>query len=260
MIGLLILARMGSNRLPQKHLIEANQKPLLYWLIKRFEYEFEKEIQNKKVCLIVATSEKPENKKFSVATENTTCKIFQGSDDNIPLRLLRCAKHFNLTHIISIDGDDMLCSTHAARVVYTQIIKDAKHNYFSISGLPLGMNLLGYSISYLEKSLLVQKDKKLETGWGRIFKTPNTWQQSLGNYDIMGDLRFTLDYKEDATFFCEIINQLKEKIIFISDEELIKFVAEKQLYKINAFLKETYWSNYNSEKQNEISMNNDSQK
>src|ERR1035437_3724061 len=135
MIGLLITARMGSSRLPQKHLVQANQKPLLYWLIARFEHEFEKEIKEQKACLVIATSEKPDNKNFSVATQNTTCKIFQGSDDNIPLRHLQCAKHFNLTHVISIDGDDILCSTYAARKVYDQMIKDNQHNYFSISGL-----------------------------------------------------------------------------------------------------------------------------
>ena len=254
MIGLLILARMGSNRLSQKHLIEAHQKPLLYWLIRRFEHEFEQEIKSKKVCLVIATSEKPENKGFSVVTENTFCNLFQGADDNIPLRHLQCANHFNLTHVISIDGDDILCSTHAAHIVYEQMIKDAKYNYFTVSGLPLGMNLSGYAVSYLEESMRIhaQSHKKLETDWGRIFKTPATWQQTLGNYDIMGDLRFTLDYPEDAAFFCEVINQLKEKIISILDEELIKFVIEKELYKINAFLKEQYWSNYNSEKQKEL--------
>lgn len=251
MIGLLITARMGSSRLPQKHLVQANQKPLLYWLIARFEHEFEKEIKEQKACLVIATSDKPDNKNFSVATENTTCNIFQGSDDNIPLRHLQCAKHFNLTHVISIDGDDILCSTHAARNVYDQMIKDNQHNYFSVTGLPLGMNLSGYAVSYLEDCLHAQNHKKLETGWGRIFQHPNIWQQSLGSYDIMGDLRFTLDYPEDATFFCEVVNKLKEKIVAIKDEELINFVTENQLYKINTFLKEKYWSNYCTEKQKE---------
>ena len=254
MIGLLILARMGSSRLAQKHLIEANHQPLLYWLIKRFEQEFEQEIKAEKVCMVIATSEKPENKGFSVITENTSCNLFQGADDNIPLRHLQCSKHFNLTHVISIDGDDIFCSTHAARIIYEQMIKDTEHNYFTVSGLPLGMNLSGYAFSYLEESIRIyaQNNKKLETGWGRIFKNPATWQQTLDSYDIMGDLRFTLDYPEDAAFFCEVINQLKEKIISILDEELIKFVIEKELYKINAFLKEQYWSNYNSEKQKEL--------
>ena len=92
MIALLITARIGSSRLPKKHLIEANNKPLLYWLIKRFEFEFEKEITQQKVCLVVATSEKPGNEAFTIATGGTSCQVIQGSDNNIPLRHLQCAK------------------------------------------------------------------------------------------------------------------------------------------------------------------------
>jgi spore coat polysaccharide biosynthesis protein SpsF (cytidylyltransferase family) len=252
MIALLITARMGSSRLSKKHLLLANGKPLLYWLIKRFEHEFSNEIDQKQICLVIATSEKPENKQFSEVTEGTSCIVIQGSDNNIPLRHLQCAKQVNATHVISIDGDDILCSTHAARVLYEQMNKVNTHDFFSVTGLPLGMNLSGYTVSYLEKSLNNQNDKKLETGWGRIFKNPDTWTTSLGNYDIMGDLRFTLDYEEDAKFFCEVINQLKEKTISVSDINLIKFVEEKKLYKLNCSLKETYWNNYNSEKQQEL--------
>ncbi len=224
----------------------------MYWLIKRFEFEFEKEIKSQKICLIIATSEKPDNKDFCIAIDETSCKIFQGSDNNIPLRHLQCAKHFHLSHVISIDGDDILCSTHAAREVYEQMIKDYEHTSFSITGLPIGMNLGGYTVAYLEESINNQSDKKLETGWGRIFKNPVTWSKSLGGYDIMGDLRFTLDYEEDAKFFCEVINLLKEKIISISDKELLTFVEKNNLYKINSSLKEIYWNNYNSEKQKEL--------
>lgn len=252
MIALLITARMGSNRLAQKHLIEANGKPLLYWLIKRFEHEFEKEINEKVVCLAIATSDKPENKGFSAATTGTSCKVIQGSDNNIPLRHLQCAKALSATSVISIDGDDILCSTHAARAVYEQMQNDNSYDMFAVSGLPLGMNLSGYTVAYLEKSLSAQSDKKLETGWGRIFKDPKTWTGSLGDYDIMGDLRFTLDYKEDADFFCKVIDELRDKVVSISDAELIKFVEQNKLYKINSSLKEQYWQNYNSEKEKEL--------
>jgi len=252
MIALLITARMGSSRLPQKHLIPTNGKPLLYWLIKRYEYEFKNEIAENKVCLAIATSEKPGNEKFSVATEGTSCRVIHGSDSNIPLRHLQCAKQLNATHIISIDGDDILCSKQAARVLFGQMIKDKKHNFFTAAGLPLGMNLSGYSVAYLEECLNAQSRSKLETGWGRIFKDPQTWTVTLGKYDIMGDLRFTLDYQQDADFFCKVIDQLKEKVISISDTELISFVEQNELYKINASLKETYWQNYNAEKAKEL--------
>ncbi len=252
MIALLITARMGSSRLAQKHLKIANKKPLLYWLIKRYEKEFANEIKENKVCLVIATSEKPENKEFSAVTEGTSCQVIQGSDNNIPLRHLQCAKQVGATHVISIDGDDILCSKQAARVLYGQMLRDKKDNFFEAVGLPLGMNLSGYSVAYLEESLNAQSNKKLETGWGRIFKNPKTWSVTLGKHDIMGDLRFTLDYEEDAKFFCEVINLLKEKTIAISDTELISFVQENKLQEINAFLKEVYWKNYNSEKQKEL--------
>jgi len=251
-LAILITARMGSSRLAQKHLIPANNKPLLYWLIKRFEHEFEAEIKDKKVFLAIATSEKPENKNFIKVTEGTSCAVIQGSDNNIPQRHLHCANQLNATHILSVDGDDILCSAHAARVLFEQMQKDNEHDMFAVSGLPLGMNLSGYTVSYLEKSLAAQKNKKLETGWGRIFVNPKTFSVSLGNCDIMGDLRFTLDYDEDAQFFCEVINRLKEEVVSVSDDDLINFVNQHQLYKINSFLKEKYWNNYNSEKQKEL--------
>jgi spore coat polysaccharide biosynthesis protein SpsF (cytidylyltransferase family) len=136
--------------------------------------------------------------------------------------------------------------------VHAQMLKNDLHDLFSITGLPLGMNLSGYTVSYLEKCLNEHRGKKMETGWGRVFKEPKTWAHSLGNYDIMGDLRFTLDYKEDADFFCSVINSLKERIINISDPDLISFVEQNNLQKINSFKKEEYWKNYNSEKQKEL--------
>lgn len=251
-VALLITARMGSSRLSQKHLIPANGKPLLYWLIKRFEREFLTEIKNGTVVMAIATSDKPENKDFAKVTEGTFCVVIQGSDNNIPQRHLQCATQLGASHVISIDGDDILCSAHAARVLFEKMAVDAPYDMFAVTGLPLGMNLSGYTVNYLQKSLAAQKEAKLETGWGRIFKDPITYTVSLGNYDIMGDLRFTLDYEEDAVFFCAVIDQLNDQVVEITDVQLIEFVTEKKLYEINASLKERYWDNYNSEKKKEL--------
>lgn len=251
MIAVLITARAGSVRLAQKHLIEANGKPLLYWLIRRFEFEFQKEIEQKKLCLVIATSERPGNEIFSVATEGTTCSVIHGSDDNIPLRHLQCAKKTGAEFIISVDGDDILCSAHAARNIFEKMSARAPYDVFATSGLPLGMNIWGYSTAFLEKCLTDQHNKKLETGWGRIFVNARQCTVELGTHDIMGDLRFTLDYDQDAEFFCAVINKIGDRIVSISDEELITFVQQNELYKINASLKEIYWSNYNQQKQSE---------
>lgn len=251
MMALLITARMGSSRLARKHLVNANGRPLLYWLIRRFEQAFQKEIAEGQLVMAVATSEKPGNEAFSEATASTLCRVLHGSDNNIPLRHLQCARSLQASHVLSVDGDDILCSTAAARTLFDQIRLEPGYDLYTTTGLPLGMNVSAYSVAYLEKSLRQRQQHKLETGWGRIFVRPRTWTTALGNYDIMGELRFTLDYQEDADFFCAVINELKEKIITISDEELISVVRQKQLYQINSFLKDEYWRNYNSEKEKE---------
>jgi spore coat polysaccharide biosynthesis protein SpsF len=251
MIALLITARMGSSRLPRKHLTPANGKPLLYWLIRRLEHAFADELAEKRVAIAVATSDKPGNEKFAEVTAGTSCSVLHGSDNNIPLRHLQCARALGATHVISVDGDDILCSMRAARTLFEQIVGQPDKDLYNITGLPLGMNLSAYSTAYLEKSLERHGQQKLETGWGRIFTDPRTLNTSLGNYDIKGDLRFTLDYPQDAEFFCRLIAELGEKVITAGDEEIIETVQKNGFYKLNASLQEEYFANYYSERDKE---------
>lgn len=57
--------------------------------------------------------------------------------------------------------------------------------------------------------------------------------------------RFTLDYIDDFKFFAVIINELKESIYTINDDDLIEYVTQHKLYEINNHLSEEYWINYN---------------
>ncbi|HAP02258.1 MAG TPA: hypothetical protein DCQ93_10080, partial [Bacteroidetes bacterium] len=95
--------------------------------------------------------------------------------------------------------------------------------------------------------------KKIETGWGRIFSTEKIVDIKLGNHLPDSDLRMTLDYKEDEEFFSAVISQYGEKIISVSDDELIEFILSNKLNEINASLQKIYWSNFDSQlkKENE---------
>jgi spore coat polysaccharide biosynthesis protein SpsF (cytidylyltransferase family) len=250
MTGILITARVGSSRLPQKHFIEVNGKHFIEWLILRLSHVFINEIKSEKVKIVIATSVKPENKKFEKKI-NSLARVFYGDDENIPLRHLQCAKHFEFSNVISVDGDDILCSAKGAYEVYKTLNQDSKIDICRTMGLPLGMNILGYRVDYLDKCMKGKEKNKLETGWGRIFNNPREKKIKMGDYSIHSPLRFTLDYQDDATFFSTIINDLKEKIISISDEDLIKFVEQKRYFKINSHLSEQYWKNYNELKEQE---------
>ncbi len=248
--GILIIARVGSTRLSKKHLIKVAGKSFIQWLAERYLREFGNEIARNEVKIIIATSADRENEVFESLFTGSTVSVFYGSSDNIPLRQLECAKSFGLDNILSIDGDDVLCSVSASRTVYSKLSEGAKA--VKTAGLPLGMNLMGYASKFLEESLTDGlRSGTLETGWGRIFKDDNFETIQLGTYNLDERLRFTLDYEDDATFFQKVIEGLNKHVLTIKDENLIQYVIENKLYEINEGLNDSYWNNFNSQKNRE---------
>ncbi|MEP1094960.1 MAG: hypothetical protein ABJG78_07600 [Cyclobacteriaceae bacterium] len=251
MIGVLITARLGSTRLSNKHLIKVEGRTFMEWLIERFYFEFVEEISKEEIKLFIATSDDSRNLEFNRFCKDEKISVFFGSDENIPLRHLQCATKNNLTHIISIDGDDILCSTYAARLVFEQLVGGKQ--MVATNGLPLGMNVTGYSTSFLKES--IQKtntdNEKLETGWGRIFDQSKIQHQSIQGFDKYRSIRMTLDYPDDGNYFKAVIEFFGEKIIETEDQELLKTIFEDKLYEINAHLNEEYWNNFNEQKNSE---------
>ena len=173
-------------------------------------------------------------------------EIFYGSDENIPLRHLECAEKYDIDHIISIDGDDILCSTEAARLVAKSLLAGAR--IVQTLGLPIGMNVTGYSCEFLRKSLVGKMDKKLETGWGKIFDKNQMSSIQMSVHSRFQKIRMTLDYKEDADFFKEVI--LSTDIINTNDHLLLSKIIANKWNEINFHLTDEYWANFN-EKMNE---------
>lgn len=251
MIGILILARLGSIRLFNKHLVYVKNKTFIEFLALRYLTEFATEVEKNECKIIIATSKKEENKKFEEIFKDTEVDVFYGHDDNIPLRQLECADHYNLTGIISIDGDDILCSTHAAREIFNLFNSDTNFPMIKSVGLPFGMNVMGYRVSYLRSCLDTKMNNKLETGWGRIFDENEIFNIQYTDVNNSGKLRFTLDYQLDADFFIKIIEDLEDKIYSISDKALVDYVTQNKIYEINSSLNKEYWENFERQKNKE---------
>ena len=240
-IGIFITARLGSTRLAKKHLLMVKGKPIIFYLIERIKTEFEKEINNGDVSIVITTSEENENREF----ENLRClgiDVFYGCKNNIPLRHYQAAIEHKIDAIVSVDGDDILCSPKAIREVYKAFSNGSK--YIKTFNLPFGMNCSGYTTQFLSLSLEGHFNDILETGWGRIFDEKELVNISIP-FEFQGDfLRLTLDYEEDFHFFKAIIEKCNEDIIAMSDEEIIKTVIENELFKINEIVTRQYWENF----------------
>lgn len=247
MIGVFITARLGSTRLSEKHLIEVNGKPFIKWLVERFSIAFKENIKKSELKIFITTSVKAENKKFELIFDKREAEVFYGSDENIPLRHLECAVANNIDYIVSIDGDDILCSTEASRLVTEKLFKGS--TMVQTSGLPLGMNSTGYSKDFLEKSLFGIESNKLETGWGKIFDKSQIEVIQLKDEKSIEKIRMTLDYESDADFFKKVISNID--VLNVSDDMLIDAIITNNWNQINNHLDDIYWSNFNKQKEEE---------
>ena len=243
MIGISIIARLESSRLTQKHLVQAAGKPFLEWLILRLKHTFANEIAARELEICITTSDTALNRIFSQFEAIEGVSVFYGNDANIPVRLKECATARSWDAVISVDGDDILCSPEACKQVYEALLTGKK--FVKTEGLPLGMNASGFSTPYL-KEVVEDTNDVLETGWGRIFSAePHIIQfQPLTSEP----LRFTLDYPDDAKFFEAVITSSNpENIIGASDQEIVETVLTNKYYSLNEKLNDIYWANFHNQ-------------
>lgn len=245
MIGILIVARLGSSRLPSKHLIKYQDKTFIEHLVNRIGYTFSKELEEGDCQIIIATGSEAKNAKLGELPYEYPVLMFYGDEDNVPQRQLDCGSELKLRAILSVDGDDPLISNEALKSIYNKLKEGA--DIVKTTDLPLGMNAMGYSVSFLNKSLRnFQNQKVIETGWGRIFE--NSLIEIIKFEPVFSDLRlrYTLDYPEDSTFFLKVFENLGEQIYTADHNEINRIVFEHELFKINGHLNLEYWLNFNA--------------
>jgi spore coat polysaccharide biosynthesis protein SpsF len=242
MTGILVVVRLGSKRLHNKHLINTNRGSFLEILLSRITKEFHAEIIEKDVKVIVATSDEIQNKELT----KFETEVFFGETNNIPLRQLQCAETVGLNKIISIDGDDILCAPEAIRDIYKSLISGQE--YASTENYPIGMNAMGYTTEFLAKHIEKYRDNVLVTGWGRIFENA-TLYRIPSQFDLFPNHRYTLDYSEDSIFFKKVIENIP--LNEFTTNRILHDVEINKWFEINNYLTEEYLKNFNLEKENE---------
>lgn len=240
--GILLTARLASSRLKKKHLLTVNGQPILAYLVRRIQAAFQHEISEGAITIVITTSDEPENREFEIFCPQGVA-LFYGSLQNIPLRHLQTAEAYEFDHIIAVDGDDILCSVDGMRQVFKELA-DGKE-FVKTSGLPFGMNVMGYTRSFLQTSLQNVECKVLETGWGRIFDESKVTKINFAISKFNEYMRFTLDYPEDFIFFEKLITEISSDLESISDQELVDYVENEKLYEITMSIASEYWNNFN---------------
>jgi len=242
-ISIFMRARLGSSRLPKKHLLEIKGKPVIQHLIERIRDNTT--IRN----IVLCTTEDAEDDILEKIALDNGINCFRGDAENVLKRYYDAGKKYAVKYIVNIDCDDLL-------VNYELIDKTAKlmeifdADYLTWEGYPLGCIPTAMSYSGIKK-LYEDSTEDIEHISLYFINSPkfNTVtikvSDKLLKRDYFNDIRLTLDYEDDFRLFKRIYDELYDKDKYISLRSLINlFDSNKEILKINSYLNKEYFKNF----------------
>ena len=242
-VGIIVQARMGSQRLPGKVMSKIKNKPILHYMLEQ--------IKKSKLCdkVIIATSIKKENNIIRNFCKKNKITCFSGSENNLVNRYYLSAKKYKIDIIVRLTGD---CPLIDPEIIDLSIKKFLLGNYDFVANtspphkktFPDGVDVEVFSFKTIKNVNFECKNKNdLE------HVTPYIWRKkkkfNLYRLELKNDLskyRFTLDYEEDFILIKEILINLYKKRKKITMNNVINYIKKNKNiyllnYKRNPFLK-----------------------
>lgn len=235
--GIIIQARMGSTRLPNKIMLKLADKPILLHVYERCKQSNVDEV-------IVATT----TNKIDDAIENFCIKekipFFRGSEEDVLDRYYQCAKKFGLDVIGRVTSD---CPLISSEVINEAIKKfnETKADYLTniaLRSFPRGVDVEVFTFEALEKTHSLAKEKhQREHVTPFIYHNPSMFrienliaERQLANLK-RPEIRLCIDTKEDYELLTIIFDKLfhenkiklDEVIDFLNDNPLLIEMNQK---------------------------------
>lgn len=243
-VSIFMRARLGSSRLPKKHLLHIKGKPVIQHLIERVRNN-----TNIKDIILCTTDESEDDELEKIALK-CGIKCFRGDTNNVLKRYYDASKKYNVKYIVNIDCDDLLLDYELIDKT-ANLMEILNAEYLTWEGYPLGCIPTGMSSSGIKK-LYEEHKEDIEHISLYFLNSPefNTFiikeSNSLLARDYMEEIRLTLDYEDDFKLFSEIYEYLYDVDEYISLKNLIVLFDEhRSLLKINSYLNEEYLQGFN---------------
>lgn len=221
-IGILLAARSGSKRLPNKHFLK-----------------FTSNLSVIDICILRLKKSKMVNKIFLCTTKNKidnkfikvckyhNIKLFRGSTNNVSKRLIDCARENLIETIVRVTADCPIIDP----IVIDKCIKlhflkkcDYTSNVLDLS-FPDGLDVEVFSLNSLIKSQKLSTTKHNKEHVTPFIRRSKRFKRyNYKNIKNYSSRRWTLDYFKDYIFLKKVIEHFSNNIFF-SWKELIR--AEK---------------------------------
>jgi len=229
MIILIIQARLGSTRLPNKVLKEVNGVSLL-------KFQVERARQAKLVDkVIVATTSESRDVELVDYCKSNEIPVFIGSENDVLDRYYKCAKEYNADVIVRLTADCPLIDPEIIDQVIDLFLKnnvDFAANTVppETSKFPDGSDVEVFSMAALDRAQNECNDPFFREHVTFYFwKEQNGFSSSqLDYHSDYSKYRFTVDYPEDFEVVKMIIDELNKKNQFGHVDQIVDIIESNK--------------------------------
>lgn len=218
-IGVVILARLTSYRLPGKALRTLQGKEILSWIIDNLKLS--KQIDE----IILATSVLPSDSELCDFAHKHGIKTFKGNLENVASRFLAAADRYNLKYIIRINGDNLFVNPW----LVDQVCEKLRSGYDFVSNVedrtfPKGMSVEGVSAKvYRENYSFFEQESDFEHVMPFFYRNScslKTYYIKNTEYPDAGGRQIAIDTQRDLLLANKVLANVKQNCYKIDLEKL----------------------------------------
>ncbi|MEN6511817.1 MAG: glycosyltransferase family protein [Chloroherpetonaceae bacterium] len=210
-VAIIVQARVGSTRFPQKILQNILGKPLLLRQLERISQakSFDQ--------LIVATTNNTSDDIIEEICVNEGYEVFRGSESDLLDRHYQAGLKYKADNLVKIPSDCPLIDPNIIDTVVNYFL-DNQDKYDFVSNLHPATYPDGNDVEIMSMSALEVAWKEAKKDYEREHTTPFIWDNPsrfrIGNVELESglnysmDYRFTIDYIEDYQFIKVVYDEL----------------------------------------------------
>ena len=211
-LGVVILCRMSSSRLPGKVLMEVKGKVIIQHIFDRVSKVFDEK------NIVIGTSQDSSDDEIENYCNKNNIQIGRGSLENVSKRFLDIAKSRDWDYVIRINGDNLFIDTDTLATLKD---KAESGDYDFISNVkgrtfPYGMSIEVIKVNYyqeLYETLIKDNDDFREHVTLCLYEDNTPGNKYFHYNEICPEakgLKFAVDTREDLEKVERIINNVSE--------------------------------------------------
>jgi spore coat polysaccharide biosynthesis protein SpsF len=235
--AVILQARLGSHRLPEKVMKQILGRPMI-------ELQIERLLSCSEVDeIILATTKNPEDYILCEVAKRMSIKFFQGSEKNVLQRFYNAASYFNVDNIIRCNADCPLIDPLVVDKVI-KVFKKNKSKYDYVSNIlepsyPVGMHTEVFTFDALSIANAASKDDvELEHVTPYIYRRPKAFRLHNVKNDVnLSRYRLTVDFEIDFDLVKQVYEALYLKNKLFGIPEIVNFLDEHpEVFGLNSFI------------------------